>query len=1315
MQNKTLFSTHYLQNRLPSLTEWNEDIRPVFNNLRLFYQKAQQFGSMWSEAQTEEELIKPVLKMLGWSFIVQPKARRGGQVSRPDYALFADDASKTVAQPFQGQDEAFYGRALAIAEAKHWSRPLSQQDRSGRATWKAESNPSHQMVSYLVGTRTPWGILTNGHIWRLYSREVSSTASEFYEIDLGILFDFLPFGSEPSTDQLDLFRRWWLFFRREAFVPNAQGKSFVQRIHEGSAIYAREISERLKELIFQEVMPEIAGGYVAYRRQEMGIQQETSETLNEIYRASLSLLYKLLFLLYAEARSLLPIENPDYRANSLTAIAEWAATQIDQKRNLSEATYAAPRYDALLALFRRVDMGDKDLSIPHYNGGLFNPNTPENRFLERHKLSDRAVAQAIDRLARNQDQTVDYAYISVRNLGAIYEGLLENKLEVVDAAGRVELVNDRGERFATGSYYTPDYIVEYIVQNTLDPILEARQAVYESAMGCVTALRRKLEKTSDSAANRLLHNELEEAEQQARDAFLGIKVLDPAMGSGHFLVNAVDHLTDGIIQHMQAYHDAHPEVRWEWDPIQQLIERVRAEILKEMAEQGLSMDARRLDDTALLTRLVMKRCIYGVDLNRMAVELAKVSLWLHSFTVGAPLSFLDHHLRWGNSLIGVWDIEKYTLPGTERWNEILRTLSAMVQISDMTDSTLGEVAQSSALYKESRAWIQPTIERFNVELATHFTDWGKDTKVLALVSQMAYQSDETRQNSPGLHEKYKQAQQIAEEKYFFHWKLEFPEVFVDLRKCDWAESGGFDAVISNPPYKDIKGLEKGFARYLFQAYLTTERRANIFASFFERGLSLQNQTSSNLGLIIPTSLLTQVSYQKLRGMILEKYWIRGIVRLPNELFGDTMGNVKVDTCIVVTGTKTKQTDIRTQVLIYSSFKRKEVISPDTANKYFEFPQNKWFVSQEHIISLSGLEELFILEKIRNISEPLEGVCEFCLGLTPYDKYSGHTEEQIKNRVFNANSQLAPTYKKLLLSGDVGHYTVEWNGFEWINYGNWLAAPREQRFFTQERILVQQIIDWSSLRIFAGWTSDELYNTQNQFNLLARNNTNLKFVLAIICSKIMCFYHRKSFLDVALQRFQKVLIKDAKTFPIRRIDFATLPETRAVELTRAQRLYAAGKMDEVLAMAKGWLNHAPEQAEFVHDLLAYLAEQMIELNKVRQAEIKGFLAWLAREIGSPLDGLTGKTTLQNYLGDYQKGDDPATLDQILAVLRKNQRKLGVDVSRAFQERLEKEYQASLDKLLPIKQKLSATDRLIDQIVYALYGLTDEEIAVVEGRV
>jgi hypothetical protein len=134
---------------------------------------------------------------------------------------------------------------------------------------------------------------------------------------------------------------------------------------------------------------------------------------------------------------------------------------------------------------------------------------------------------------------------------------------------------------------------------------------------------------------------------------------------------------------------------------------------------------------------------------------------------------------------------------------------------------------------------------------------------------------------------------------------------------------------------------------------------------------------------------------------------------------------------------------------------------------------------------------------------------------------------------------------------------------------------------------------------------------------------------------------------------------------------------------------------------------------VHDLLAFLAEQMIAMSREKQTEVGGFLAWLSREIGASIDGLSNKTKLQGYLGDYQKMQPHATLEELLAVLRQNRRRLAVDPSkRAFQEHLQAEYDATLAKLLPLKQRLAATDRLIDQVVYRLYGLSEDEIAIVE---
>jgi hypothetical protein len=141
----------------------------------------------------------------------------------------------------------------------------------------------------------------------------------------------------------------------------------------------------------------------------------------------------------------------------------------------------------------------------------------------------------------------------------------------------------------------------------------------------------------------------------------------------------------------------------------------------------------------------------------------------------------------------------------------------------------------------------------------------------------------------------------------------------------------------------------------------------------------------------------------------------------------------------------------------------------------------------------------------------------------------------------------------------------------------------------------------------------------------------------------------------------------------------------------------------------------QESDVIHDLLAGLVEQMIAMNKQQGDEMRGFLAWLERETGARIDDLTGKSQLRDYVGDYQKGEASLPFDAVLAILRKNARKLAVDPGgRKFQEALQKEYEASLAVLLPLKARLAATDRLIDQVVYRLYELTDDEIAVVEGR-
>ena len=1262
VKNQSLFSDYYLDSLIVEQPQWADipDIESDYAAIKDVFDAVAPNAAHLNEGQTERRFIQPLLERLGHVFEVQPTLQTPQGTKRPDYAFFASGDARDAAQSHINTNQ-FFQTALAVGDAKAWSRNLDQK-MEGTGDPFNNQNPNYQIDFYLRCADKDWGILTNGKQWRLYHRKTSYRMDSFYEVNLAALLS--------GNGDLNSFRYFYCFFRRGAFIPDVSGTSLLDLVLTESRQHTIAVSDDLKNRVY-DALRLLIGGFLDFPRNDF---DKTNPPLNEIHANSLILLYRLLFILYAESRGLLPVENSDYAAHySLAALAETTHETLD-RGDLIIPTIS-DYWARLRGLFTLINGGWNDL-IPQYNGGLFNPE--HHPFLEKYELGNDALAQVIELLTRTEkSKRITYRDLDVRHLGNIYEGLLEYQpqiadqdLIVVSKKGRevvtpksspnqkvayrkseVYLLTDKGERKATGSYYTPDYIVRYIVENSLAPLCKDKSV----------------------------------------DEVLSLKVLDPATGSGHFLVGVVDYLAE------------------------ELITNPGASLMTETATEETEL--------AYWRRRVVESCVYGVDLNPMAVELAKLSLWLHTVAKGEPLSFLDHHIRCGNSLIGARIENLSNLPDLKkrrhRANEHQTEFAMEFPFTDTVARAIGHYlliektgsrTADQIHAKERELDIAQTMLRFHKGVANLWTSVYFENDVSRANYDQALKSLRSRdtdalENLPP----YRRAQEIAAEKRFFHWEVEFPEVFRDKFGRE-KNNPGFNAVIGNPPYVDIKGLESSMSKYIFDEYSTARLRINLFAALMERAINVSQSQNGKIGLIIPTSFLTQVSYAHLRKLILSHYYIQSIIRLPNELFGESTGEVKVDTCIVLVQKSVSSTQPSTHVMIYDTFERVDSLSPKTATTAFEISQQRWTKQKEGIITLTEPQLLNIINHIEDISTPLENLCEFCLGLTPYDKYSGHTKEQIEDKIFHAKSQSDPTYRKLLLSGDVQRYVVEWKGKDWIKYGQWLAAPREQRFFKQERILVQQIIDWSSLRMLVGWTDEELYNTQNQFNLLALRGTNLKFILSILNSRLMSFYHRQVFLDVALQRFQKILIKDAKTLPIRRINFTAPADERSRQHEKAKTLYEfclnKGSTDCVLGFVKHHLAADPERSDIVHDLLAFLAEQMIEMNKTKRDEIRGFHRWLEREIKVEIDTLQNKTAIQSYFN--------LSFDQLLGILKKNRRLIRVDSSsRNFQESLEREFTSSLAKLNPLLTRIQHTDALIDQIVYQLYGLTDEEIPVVVG--
>ena len=326
------------------------------------------------------------------------------------------------------------------------------------------------------------------------------------------------------------------------------------------------------------------------------------------------------------------------------------------------------------------------------------------------------MADVIDALSFEQTsygrRYINYRDLGVQQLGSIYERLLEH--EIVRDGGEIAVRPNVFARKGSGSYYTPDDLVGLIIQETIEPLVRSRMDDF-------------IAKNSELAASHLPEDRRIGQLKQVDPAekLLELKVCDPAMGSGHFLVNLVDHLADRVITAMA---EAEASVDDYISPLTERIDVIRNTIIDNAEKRGWAVDAEQLDDRHIVRRMVLKRCVYGVDKNPMAVELAKVALWLHTFTVGAPLSFLDHHLRCGDSLFGSWvrtGIDKATEQGGSLFLEgpvkrATRAAAPMQIIEGLTDAEIAEAHRSAEVFAEIEEMTTP----LNAFLSlVHAFDW----------------------------------------------------------------------------------------------------------------------------------------------------------------------------------------------------------------------------------------------------------------------------------------------------------------------------------------------------------------------------------------------------------------------------------------------------------------------------------------------------------------------------------------------------------------------------------------------------------------
>ncbi len=764
-----------------------------------------------SETQTEDDFIWPVLHALGWDdHLRQLNLTPSGRDDVPDGLLFQDATAKAAANT-HAEEWKRYAYGLAAVESKRWARPLDRA--SGRDETTA---PSTQMLRYLrriddtTGGKLRWGILSNGARWRLYWAGARSVSEEFFEIDLARILGLK--GQDlfaADTEQEHWLRVFAVMFGRSAFIRDgADQRSFLERAREAAAFYERRVAANLSRLVFDQVFPSLARAIAA---------ADPDAALSTVRDAALILLYRLLFLLYAEDRDLLPVKDSRYREYALRPL----RVEIGRRVTNGEVFSAtASRLWAQIAdLSKMIDTGDVSVGIPPYNGGLFTAEaTP---LLATIRLADSVIAPTIDALSYERSaggqRYINYRDLSVQQLGSIYERLLEFEL-VRHETGLIDVRPKLFARKSSGSYYTPDDLVGLILEETLEPLIADRLQAFRIVLAA-------LDPAQPEDPGRYALRKADPA-----TAILALRVCDPAMGSGHFLVSLVDTLADHVLDAMAEAAVAAAPFHYT-SPLAEKIEEIRTTILANAAASRWTIDQGQLDDRHIVRRMVLKRCVFGVDKNPMAVELAKVALWLHTFTVGAPLSFIDHHLHCGDSLFGLWihdAIGRATTVGVsktlgtdggllyaaalrqaQRSAEIMRTIEAL------TDVEIAEAHRSAAMYANVEDMTGDLDGFVNFVHAVDWLNLNREGKALVrlwldggfgdpipIARGLKAPEKAKPEEIAAFTTLWQQAQEIVAEQRFLNWQVSFPGVWRDWAGAD--REGGFDAVVGNPPWDRMK-------------------------------------------------------------------------------------------------------------------------------------------------------------------------------------------------------------------------------------------------------------------------------------------------------------------------------------------------------------------------------------------------------------------------------------------------------------------------------------------------------------------------------
>ena len=1358
--NANLFSGHYLDERVQEREEWDcdDDARDAMDDLQTLYELEGSLVEGYGEDALIDNWIDEVLDILGFGTQEEVTLPNGG--GHVDELLFeTTTARRDAAGVYLDTKDTtdLFERGVGIVEAKQWDAAFDVTFSEQRPY----RNASHQTKHYLENTppNIQWGVLTNGRKWRLYGTNDYETQT-YYEVDLPELLE---------RGDLKAFKYFFVFFRSPAFHESG-GTTFLDEVWSESETASQELGESLQDNVFTALR--VLGRGFVETNDDLDIDPDDEDAMDELKEQSLVFLYRLMFVLYAEARGLIHPEgqsaqdeyDQNFSLDELRLDIHDTIGEVDEGFEDEFSDYSTTMWHRLEDLFRLIDEGEDDLGIPPYNGGLFDHE--EHDFLTEHGVSNRYLAEVIYRLSTTQNEEgryvlADYADLDTRHLGSVYEGLLEHQFRIapegyaavaadggqvwkpateVSVADAVEtvpedglyVVNDEGERKATGAYYTPDYVVTYIVEETVGPLVE-------------------------EIREDLIDQGFEPGTQEYIGPFFrrvtDLRILDPAMGSGHFLTKATGYLS----------------------------EQVMAEVREAETEFGVAFDEQHI------RREIAKECIYGVDLNGMAVELAKLSMWLETLAANRPLAFLDHHFKQGNSLIGsnIEDIEElesdangdnsqYSLAefGATREGTIERLMDIYSEFLAIENETVEDVREMKRKYAEIE---QDELRRRLVAMANVHTAEGFGLEVPSGAYERMAKAleDDSEWEVVERRDWYTEAQSMAEEYSFFYWRLEYPEVYYNESGSE-RDDLGFDVVIGNPPYG--KQISESHTRLFNSEYNHQEYQLDRYLLFIEKCVNI-TRASGAIGLIIPNTWLTNLNFGSIRSFLLNQMTIQSLVEYDKVVFEDA-------TVEPISMTLRKKPPQNTTIQVETRLPGR-VLSEQTVEQSI-------FQDSSAINVFAQKGALSIKQKFSNFKH-LGDICEVHNGVKPFEQGKGtppQTKEIVEEKPYISEEKEDDTFRPLLRGSLIEQYLIKWDGEYWISYGEWLAAPRDPSIFNaDEKIVIRQTGD----SLIASLDNEQFVVRNNMHAILPQaSRYNLSVILSLINSTFANWYYQNIVNPEKGEALAEVKRGYVVQLPVPELDSDYIGENCSF----SKEEYVPEDIGESVEALK-YINNIERNTQDNYDSLVVLPK-CINIFKSEKREVN---TSLIDYLGSYVEGPTlsefgiyhppegiGNTKLVATITDYEnirigtvickresentvlihataryKPDDESAhetdrwgyteTEPMPAMRLTDLSETEADLVEAFVpvavekaggfagfretatktnslvDRLEaitlpdpddvaddlERYREAVERAEELDEKIQRTNDLIDEIVYDLYGLTDAEIEIVEDAV